>query len=234
MRNNPVIIKSNRYGLVVRLDAEMPFPALLEAVAVKFKDSANFFKDATMAVSFQGRALTGEEEQALVDAITENTRIRIVCIVDERPEEEAYYLQAMRLTVENMEKQENNGDFYRGNIATGETLETQKSVVILGDVQPGANVTAKGNVVILGSCRGNVYAGAGGDRSCFVAALIMKPIQIRIADKMARSAITKRTDNMVYALDPKIAFVKEDHIYVKNLVHNTINEILEESNTNRV
>ena len=62
----------------------------------------------------------------------------------------------------------------------------------------------------------------------------MKPIQIRIADKMARSAITKRTDNMVYALDPKIAFVKEDHIYVKNLVHNTINEILEESNTNRV
>ena len=91
------------------------------------------------------------------------------------------------------------------------------------------HVTSNGNVVILGSCRGNVYAGAGGDRSCFVAALIMKPIQIRIADKMARSAITKRSDNMVYALDPKIAFVKDDHIYVKNLVHNTIREILGES-----
>lgn len=226
MRNNPVIIKCNRYGLMVRLDEGLPFPELLEAVAVKFRDSSNFFKDATMAVSFQGRALTGEEEQALVDAITTNTRIQIVCIVDERPENEAYYLQAMRLTKESKEK---DGDFHRGNITTGENLEFEKSIVILGDVQPGASVTSHGNVVILGSCRGNVYAGAGGDRSCFVAALIMKPIQIRIADKMARSAITKRSDNMVYALDPKIAFVKDDHIYVKNLVHNTIREILGES-----
>ena len=238
MNRSPVIIKSNKYGLTVRLNGEMPFPELLEAVAVKFHESANFFRDAKMAVAFQGRTLTHEEESVLVDAIMMNSDIHIICIVDERPEEEAYFEQAIRLAREMDTKEAdtketaaeeadtNDGRFYRGNLRSGQTMEVDASIVILGDVHPGASIISKGNVVVLGSCRGNVYAGASGNRDCFVAALVMKPIQIRIADKLARSAITKRTDNAQYALDPKIAYVKDDHIYVKNLVHSTLTDIL--------
>ncbi|MDO5539859.1 MAG: septum site-determining protein MinC [Eubacteriales bacterium] len=219
----PVVIKSNKYGLTVRLSDELPFAELLEAVGEKFRDSANFFKDAKMAVTFQGRVLTKDQENRLVDTIVMNSQLHVVCIVDERPEEEVYYEKALRLAEEMDTK---DGQFYRGNLRGGQSLESDTSIVILGDVHPGASVTSKGNVVVLGACRGNVYAGASGDRDCFVAALVMKPVQIRIADKMARSAITKRTDNVEYALDPKIAFVKEDHIYVKNLVQSTVKEIL--------
>lgn len=230
MNRIPVIIKSNRYGLIVRLSDELPFPDLLEAVGEKFKESANFFKDAKMAVTFQGRVLTKDQEKRLVEAIVMNSELHIVCIVDERPEEENYYENAIRLAEEEDTK---DGQFYRGNLRGGQTLESDTSIVILGDVNPGASVTSKGNVVILGSCRGNVYAGASGNRDCFVAALVMKPVQIRIADKMARSAITKRTDNVEYALDPKIAFVKEGHIYVKNLVQSTLKEILGDQENSR-
>lgn len=230
MNSNPVIIKSNKYGLVVRLDAQMPFSELLEAVAAKFRESANFFKDAKMAVTFQGRVLTKDQENRLVDAIICNSQIHILCIVDERPEEEAYYAKALRLAEDADTK---DGQFYRGNLRSGQSMETETSVVILGDVHPGASVTSKGNVVVLGSCRGNVYAGASGDRDCFVAALVMKPIQIRIADKMARSAITKRSDNVEYAIDPKIAYVKDDHIHVKNLVRSTIEDILGEDSAEK-
>lgn len=223
MNKSPVIIKSNKYGLTVRLSSELPFAELLEAVAAKFRESAHFFRDARMAVTFQGRVLTHDQENRLVDAIVTNSDIHIICIVDERPEEEAYYERALRLAEEMDTK---DGQFYRGNLRSGQSMETETSIVILGDVHPGASVTSKGNVVILGSCRGNVYAGASGNRDCFVAALVMKPIQIRIADKMARSAITKRVDNAEYALDPKIAYVKEDHIYVKSLVHSTLVDIL--------
>lgn len=223
MNKSPVIIKSNRYGLTVRLDETLPFPELLAAVADKFHESAKFFRDASMAVTFQGRVLTADQENRLVNAITANSDIHIICIVDERPQEEAYYEGAIRLA---KEMDTRDGQFYRGNLRSGQSMETDASIVILGDVHPGASVTSKGNVVVLGSCRGNIYAGASGNRDCFVAALVMKPIQIRIADKMARSAITKKTDNAEYALDPKIAFVKEDHIYVKNLVHSTLEEIL--------
>jgi septum site-determining protein MinC len=97
--------------------------------------------------------------------------------------------------------------------------------VILGDVNPGANVIAKGNIIVLGSCRGNVYAGSGGDRDCIVAALVMKPIQVRIADKIARSAIVKRVDTSEYDTDPRIAYIREDHIYVKPISRETLQEI---------
>lgn len=219
----PVIIKSNKYGLVIRLDDKMDFPELLDAVASKFRDSAGFFKNAKMAVTFQGRVLTKDQEKRLVEAIISNSQVEIVCIVDERPEEEAYYEKALRLA---QEMDNRDGQFYRGNLRSGQSLELENSIVILGDVHPGATVTSKGNVVVLGACRGNIYAGASGCRDCFVAALVMKPIQIRIADKIARSAITKRSDNVEYALDPKIAYVKDDHIYVKNLVHSTLKDIL--------
>lgn len=223
MKSSPVIIKSNKYGLIVRLDGEMPFAALAEAVGEKFKEAANFFQDARMAVTFQGRVLTKDQENRLVNAIVMNSRIHVLCIVDERPEEEAYYEQAIRLAGEAEEK---NGQFYRGNLRSGQSMESETSIVILGDVNPGASVVSKGNVVVLGSCRGNVYAGASGNRDCFVAALVMKPVQIRIADKMARSAITKRSDNAEYAIDPKIAYIKEDHIFVKNLVRSTLDDML--------
>ena len=55
----------------------------------------------------------------------------------------------------------------------------------------------EGNIVILGCCMGNIYAGASGDRTCFAAALTMKPMQVRIADKIARSAIVKKSDTHI-------------------------------------
>ncbi|MDO4345523.1 MAG: septum site-determining protein MinC [Eubacteriales bacterium] len=225
MNGNPVIIKSNKYGLTVRLNSTMPFPELLEAVAAKFREAAGFFKDAKMAVTFQGRTLTKDQENRLIDAIVRNSQIHIYCIVDERPEEEAYYEQAIRMAEQ---EEKRDGQFYRGNLRSGQSLESDTSIVILGDVNPGASVTSKGNVVVLGSCRGTVYAGASGNRDCIVAALVMKPIQIRIADKMARSAITKRSDDVEYALDPKIAYVKDNHIYIKSMVRSTLKEILGE------
>lgn len=224
MNQSPVIIKSNKYGLVVRLDGDMPFSELLAAVDKKFYESAKFFRGARMAVTFQGRVLTNDQEDRLVCTIESASGIQIACIVDERPQEEAYYEQAIRRAGE--QKNTGDGQFYRGNLRSGQSLETDASVVVLGDVHPGASVTSKGNVVVLGTCHGNIYAGASGDRSCFVAALVMKPAQVRIADKMARSAITKRSDNAEYALDPKIAYVKDDHIHVKSLVHSILQDIL--------
>ena len=55
---NAVIIKSFPNGLTIFLDSELPFSQLLEEIAMKFSESANFFKDASMVLSFEGRELT--------------------------------------------------------------------------------------------------------------------------------------------------------------------------------
>ncbi len=77
-----VVIKSNKYGINLVLDKTMPFRELLVAIKEKFLESEKFFKDAKMAISFEGRELTQEEEYQIIETITENTSISIICIVD--------------------------------------------------------------------------------------------------------------------------------------------------------
>ena len=223
MNTDSVIIKCNKYGLIVILDENLPFEELIKDVEDKFKESAKFFKNAKMAMTIRGRSLTQAEEKQVVETIVDSCGLDILCIIDEDRKEELLFHQAVDKAME--EKDAEDGWFYRGTLRSGQVLESEHSIVIIGDVNPGANVTSKGNIVVLGSLRGIAYAGATGDRNCFVAALVMKPIQVKIADKMARSAITKRVDDAEYKLDPKIAYVKEDHIYVKPISQEILGEL---------
>ena len=68
MNRKSVIIKSNKYGLTVILDDKMPFQELLLDIADKFQESANFFRNAKMAVTFRGRVLNREEERQEITA----------------------------------------------------------------------------------------------------------------------------------------------------------------------
>ena len=62
-----VTIKSNKYGINLVLDPEIGFDELLKDVVEKFKASSTFFKNAKLALSFEGRKLSEEEEQLLTD-----------------------------------------------------------------------------------------------------------------------------------------------------------------------
>ena len=77
-----VIIKSNKYGINLILDDHLPFPELLTLIGEKFKATGSFFKDAKMAVSFEGRQLTNKEQLDIADTIMANCSIQIVSIID--------------------------------------------------------------------------------------------------------------------------------------------------------
>ena len=88
-----VMIKSNKYGINLVLDTNIPFVELLKDVIEKFKASEKFFKNAELAISFEGRKLSEEEENRIIEAITENTTIQILCIVQNGSEQEAVMKQ---------------------------------------------------------------------------------------------------------------------------------------------
>ena len=223
MKRNSVIIKSNKYGLMVILDDKMPFQELLLDIADKFQESANFFKNAKMAITFRGRTLNYEQEKQVIETIVNHCGIHILFIVDEDAVSREHYRRILNSALE--EKTKDDGFFYRGTLSNGEILETDSSVVVLGDICSGAKVISKGNIIVLGSCRGSIYAGATGDRNCFAAALVMKPVQVRIADKTARSAITKYSDHTEYKAEPKVAYIKAEHIYVETIKQETLQEL---------
>ena len=209
-----VTIKSSRYGMEIHFHPEAPFVEVEEALTQKLKDSARFFKGAKVALSFIGRTLTNKEENIVLDLISDLTGIEVICIIDRDGEKDWMYRSVVEQTLFNIKKRE--GQFYRGTLARREVLESDASIVILGDVEPGSRVIAKGNIVIVGALYGSVHAGASGDTDAFIAALSMQPRQLRIGDVEAKRQIICQESLNIQG--PKIAIVDGRHIYLDPLV----------------
>lgn len=220
--NNSIIIKGNKYGIVVVLDKNIPFCDLKTELEEKFKSASKFFDKANMAISFEGRKLSPEEERECLDIIAANSLLNIVCVIDSDEMKESYFKKAVEEKLEELSA--HTGQFYKGTLRSGQMLESESSIIILGDVNPGANVIAKGNVIILGSLKGNVYAGANGNEDAFVVALEMAPIQIRIGDTIARSTDAGGKTKAI-SKDTMIAFVEDGNIYIEKLDKDIINDI---------
>lgn len=228
-----VIIKSNKSGIHLILDKEMTFPLLLDAIVEKFKESDKFFKDARLAISFEGRELTSEQENTIIDAITANTSIEIICIVDNDPAHEAYVRQQIETYQAAMQQTYMDGatQFYRGTLRSGQQLINESGIVVVGDVNPGATVSSCGSIIVLGTVKGNVYAGTNGDDSAFIVALDMDPIQIRIGSVIAKSPDKtfgkkrwkKKTKEA--ASNPQIAYTKDGTICIEALTKELLSDI---------
>lgn len=178
--HNTVVIKSNRAGMTVILDPDVPFEQLLFDVGKKFGDNAKFWGSVQLTLTLEGRELTAQEEFAIINQITENSSVEIICLVDtdvNRMErcEKALNEKLMELSCQ-------TGQFFKGNLQSGETLESEASIIIIGDVGKGAKVLAKGNVIVLGKLAGTVCAGVAGNRDALITALEMAPAQLRIGD----------------------------------------------------
>lgn len=223
-----VVLKSNKYGINLILDDSMNFDELLQCIIEKFKESEGFFKNAKMAISFEGRKLTQEEEFQIVEAISENSSVHIICILDNDELKE----ELVRQRIEQFEEEQagKTGEFYKGTLRSGQVLDCESSVVVIGDVNPGAKVISKGNIVVLGALKGNAYAGANGNEQSFVAALDMDPVQIKIGDVIGRSADKSATDKKkkkpsVTPAEPQVAIVKDGNIYIEPITKGLLNSI---------
>ena len=177
---NLVVLKSFSSGISVIMDATVPFDELLEAVAEKFRSAANFFKDAAVAISLEGRTLDESEERQVLDAITENSQLKVLCLMGRDEEKNIKFLGIQNNLT--FQKDENCGQFYRGTLRDGQSIETEHSIVILGDVSKGCSVYSAKDIVVIGSLEGEVYAGATGNNHHFVVALDMNPEKLRIGD----------------------------------------------------
>lgn len=225
--SQPVIIKSNKYGINLILDQSTPFRELLGHIKEKFLESDKFFKNARMAISFEGRELTPEEEYQIIDTISQNTSITIACVIDNNEIRE----QLVKKKIDEYDSMAslNMGRIYKGTLRSGHVLESETSLIVIGDVNPGAKVVSAGNIVILGALKGTAYAGETGETSCFVVALDMDPMQIKIGDVIGRSEdkgfLASLRERKRSATEPQIATVSGNQILIEPITKNTFNNI---------
>jgi len=134
--SQPVVLKSNPHGINLILDDRIPFQELLDEILHKFKESDKFFKNARIALSFEGRELSQEEELAIVDLISRNTSIDVVCILDNNSLRDE--ICARKIQEFDESQSGRTGEFYKGTLRSGQVIECKTSIVVLGDVNPGA------------------------------------------------------------------------------------------------
>ncbi len=218
--NNSVMIKGTKSGIIVVLDSALDFASLKQAVAEKFSTSSDFLGNATMAISFEGRDLTNEEQRQILDVINENSKLNVVCIVENNPKTEELFQKTLQEKL--LEINSNTGQFYKGNLRSGQVLEVETSIIVIGDVKPGAKVVSKGNIIVLGSLRGNAFAGASGNENAFVLALDMYPVQIRIADIIARSPDEPQKNRQK---ETKVAYIEDGNIYIEPFTKDVMDDI---------
>lgn len=206
--------------MTVILDPQIPFDELLAAIGKKFRDSAKFWGSVQMTLTLEGRSLTAEQEFQIVNTITGNSQIEILCLLDTDAQRIERCEKALNEKL--MELSSQTGQFYRGTLKRGDTLESEASIVIIGDVEHGARVTARGNVIILGELKGTVTAGVAGNTGAVILAFSMSPLQIRIG------GITSRFNekNRRLGRGPMIASVEDGQIQVLPLKKPFLNHML--------
>ncbi len=211
-----VIIKSFPNGIALYLNGEMPFEDLLAEIGYKFSYARNFFGTVTMALSIEGRPMTVMEEIRILETICDNSDINIACIVEKDETVNKNYVKALERTEREM-AQKPEGQFFRGDLKDREVLETENSIIMLGNVYPGSSIVSAKNIIILGGLYGKAHAGGNGCEGAFIAAFEMAPERIRIGDFKYKPGTKQARWGIRPKVRPKIAYVKNDRIIIEAL-----------------
>ena len=115
-------------------------------------------------------------------------------------------------------KKEKNDILHEGTVRSGDRLSSNGNLFIIGDVNPGAIVSAKKNIYVWGKLLGIAFAGKNGNNNASIASLYLKPLQLRIADVIAIGP--KDKPHNYY---PEIALIDKQLIIIKPLIIETKN-----------
>lgn len=211
-----VLIKSYQNGISLILSDKCSFEDLLQEIAAKFSQARNFFGTARMALSIDGRTLDCTEELQILDTIRQNSDLDIVCVIGKDEPANQRFIRAIEETDRRLPPDGSEGQFYKGTLKNNQTLETERSIVVLGDVYPGSTIISARDIIILGGLYGEAYAGGNGSDSHYVVALEMEPEKLKIGDFKYKSP-AKPKWGIRPKVQPKIAYVKNSRLVMEPL-----------------
>ncbi len=202
-----VLIKSFPNGITLLMRENASMEEILQELTVKFTEARNFFGSSTMALSMEGRKVTEAEEILILDTIRVNSNVRIACIVGHDDDTNKNFIKALQHMDKKLSGTE-GGQFYKGTLKNREVIETENSIVVLGDVYPGSAVFSAGNIIILGGLYGEAYAGGDGREDAYVVALEMEPERLKIGDFKYKTNAKQLKWGIHPKVQPKIAHLK--------------------------
>ncbi|MDQ6642975.1 MAG: septum site-determining protein MinC [Chloroflexota bacterium] len=195
-----IALKGTRNGLLLTLEPETPFIELLNALSDRLAEAPGFFRGASLALDTSRRRLRVNERTQLEDLLAHYhmsvTPLEQVAAMQQKNGEQQSVSSndTAPNTVPVSETNQAQRDpreiddtlFIRRTIRSGQAIHHTSSIVILGDVNPGAEVVAGGDIMVWGVLRGMVHAGYPDNESACVCSLQLAPVQLRIARLLSR------------------------------------------------
>lgn len=185
MSGEIVKLKGSRTGLQLVLAADTAFEEIRDDIQRKLEEGSQFFRRGTVIQLAPG--ILSEEDEGVLKKLF---RRHGVLFRIEAPEKNAPEKGAEKPPDGGAENDADGRQkmlVLNRTVRGGQEIRTHGSVLICGNVNPGAQIIAGGSVDIRGICRGMVHAGAYGDASAFIVADRLEPVQIRIADRIAQA-----------------------------------------------
>jgi len=215
-------IKGIRDGLLATF-IDAPWEDQRIALLAQIDERPSFFQGARLAMDVGSQILKVNDLVDLRDHLSERN-VNLWAVVSESPitEQTAQLLGlATRISKPRPEEQRQFADpitddtalFVNKTLRSGTRIEFPGHVVVIGDINPGAEIVAEGNVIVWGRVRGMIHAGCKGDRSAFICALDLSANQLRIADEVSATLKSQKDPK------PEIASINSEGRLQADLWH---------------
>jgi len=207
---NIINFKGVKEGLVLQIDENIDFDSILKNLDGKSKKPSTLIENAHL-IGIIGKKLSYSEKAIMEDILIKKFKINVLTlenfsynkVVDDKNSES-----------NKIKAPENDTIFIENTLRSGNEVNSDGNIVVIGDVNPGAVLKAKGNIIVVGKLRGVAQAGIDGDNSAFIVANLLAPSQIRIGNVISRAP---DNDGAFGELLPEKAYVNDDRIEIKKI-----------------
>lgn len=202
MQDDRIVFKGNKEGLnvVINLNKFKNTEEMINALVKKLSYTRRFYKGAILKITMDIKQVDDRDLRKIREILFDEFMIRD-CIYQDSEERANKLFTGVN---------EGRTKFLRKTIRSGQRFEYSGNLVIIGDINPGAEVYAAGNIIVLGSLKGSVHAGSNGNEKAVIAAFSLQPQIVEIAGVITRSP----EDNMKPKY-PELARIKNGKIIVE-------------------
>lgn len=198
---NCISINLKKNELVMKISEDASYENIMDSIKKKLPELKKLYKDDKTPIRVTGKMLKNKEIDELQELIKDAIDVDI-----EFDTPKSLGLASIKKTF-NQEIAMSETKFHRGSLRSGQKMEGEGSIVVIGDVNSGAEIMATDNIVVLGSLRGLAHAGAKGNKKAIIAAGMFDSVQVRIANivkEIDRDEEPQHKNACLYVEDDKI------------------------------
>lgn len=179
MINDGILIKGNKDGLnaVISMEKFADFSEASELLLKKLMKGKEFYKGCTLKITSNLRYISEREQNKLRHILFEQFFIAD-CTFEDIEEKKDRIFSGIY---------EGKTKFIKKTIRGGQCINYNGNIVIIGDVNPGAEVYAYGNIIVLGHARGSLHAGCNGNEKAIISAFCLQPEIMQISNTLTRA-----------------------------------------------